>query len=51
MEDAKTISQLSKIESDILDLINEADEMTTSDLQGAVQAQVLNAFRLGKAKW
>jgi len=44
--------ELSKIESKILELIYEIDnheiEVTTSDLQGIVQAQVLKAYLVGK---
>lgn len=44
----KDLLELSKIESEILDIIQESAEFTTSDLQGAIQAQVLNAYNLGK---
>ena len=48
MKDTNTIIELSKIESEILDIIYNVDEFTTSDLQGVIQAQVLNAYELGK---
>lgn len=48
MKDKNTIIELSKIESEILDIVYHADEFDTSDLQGCIQAQVLNAYELGK---
>jgi len=41
------IVELSLIESEILDIIENAEEFTTSDLQGCIQAQVLKAYQLG----
>jgi hypothetical protein len=48
MKNKNTIMELSKIEDEILDIIENADEFTTSDLQGCIQAQVLNAYELGR---
>jgi hypothetical protein len=47
-EETIKIVKLSEIESKILDIIYDVDEFNTSDLQGAIQAQVLNAYNLGK---
>ena len=44
----KDLVELAKIESEILDIIYNSDDFNTSDLQGAIQAQVLNAYNLGK---
>jgi hypothetical protein len=40
---------LSKFEDQILDLIENKDEFTQSDLQGVVQALVLNIYQVGKS--
>jgi len=48
MNKNKIIIELSKIEDEILDIIYNADDFTTSDLQGAIQAQVRIAYNLGK---
>lgn len=45
---SNTIIKLSKIENEILDIIQNVEDFTTSDLQGCIQAQVLNAYNLGK---
>ena len=36
-----------EIISEILDIINNVDDFTTSDLQGAIEVQVIKAIRLG----
>jgi hypothetical protein len=41
------ILELSVIEDNILDIVNNWNEYTTSDLQGAIQVQVRNAFDMG----
>jgi hypothetical protein len=37
-----------RISSEILDIFYHQDEFTTSDLQGAIEAQVTNAYLEGK---
>lgn len=48
MRTKEEILLLSKYESEILDIIYNQEEFTTSDLQGAVQAVVLNIYREGQ---
>lgn len=36
------------ISSEILRIVADSEEMTTSDLQGAIEAQVMNAYDAGK---
>jgi len=52
MINEKTMFSLSEIENEILELIYDIDnheiEVTTSDLQGIVQAQVIKAYLIGK---
>ena len=48
MNKIKTRLELSKIEDNIIDVITFAGELTTSDLQGMIMAQILNAYNLGK---
>ena len=43
------ILPLSKFEDQILDLIENKDEFTQSDLQGVVQALVLKIYQDGKS--
>ena len=42
-----TIIELQLIESEILNIIENIDDLTQSDLQGCIQAQLLNAYNLG----
>jgi hypothetical protein len=42
------ILKLGKIEDEVLNIIENKDDLTTSDLQGCIQAQLLNAYQLGK---
>lgn len=44
------IIALSIFENELLDIVYHQEEMTTSDLQGAIQAQVYLIYRLGKDK-
>lgn len=39
-----TIEEAHKIENEILEVIDNADDMTRSDVQGRVQAIVMNIF-------
>ena len=45
--DPKTVRLVSKLESEILDLIDHRDDYTRSDLQGVVSAQVIKILNVG----
>lgn len=45
--DPKTVMLVSKLESEILELIDHRDNYTRSDLQGAVAAQVIKILNVG----
>jgi hypothetical protein len=46
--DTKITIELLKISSEIVDICNNRDEMPNGDFQGCLEAQVLNAYNLGK---
>lgn len=48
MEDTQTTIKLLEISNKILELIEKMDELTTSDFQGYIEAQVRIAYLLGK---
>jgi hypothetical protein len=48
MIDTKTNIELMKISSNIIEVCDDRDEMTNSDFQGCLEAQVMNAYLLGK---
>ena len=43
----KTVIELSRIEDKVLDIIVNSGASTTSDLQGAISAQIRIAYQLG----
>ena len=45
----KEMQIASEYENNILDIVEHKDDFTTSDLQGAIQAQVLMCLRAGIA--
>ena len=47
IHDKKTILLMSKLEDEILELIDEKDEYTRSDLQGGAMAIVMKILRIG----
>lgn len=48
--DTLTVLSLNKYVGEILDIIDRRDDFTQSDLQGVVDAIVMNVYREGKAK-
>ena len=45
--DRETVRLISGLEDEILEIIDHRDDFTRSDLQGAVQAKVINILRIG----
>jgi hypothetical protein len=48
MIDTKTNIELLKISSNIIELLDIRGEMPNGDFQGCIEAQVINAYLLGK---
>ena len=47
-QDNRTILELLKISNEILEIVNDKDEMPNGDYQGAIEAQVMIAYQMGK---
>ena len=45
--DRETVRLISGLEDEILEIIDHREDFTRSDLQGAVQAKVINILRIG----
>jgi len=48
MIDTKTNIELLKISSNIIEILDDRDEMPNGDFQACIEAQVMNAYYLGK---
>jgi hypothetical protein len=48
LSDREHIRLISELENEILELIDDQDEFTRSDLQGAVMAIVIKILRIGQ---
>lgn len=46
--DIKTIRKINALSTRVLDLMNDKDELTQSDLQGCIDAIIMDAMQYGK---
>jgi len=48
--ESKTISKISELTSRVLDLVNNLDDISQSDLQGCIDAIMMDAINYGENK-